>query len=165
MSMPLRLRPWFFLTVPLDLAVAGGTGRTFADAPPTRGLYWPTAYTLRRGETQVQLFAFTSPTNPLEFFEFEYGLTDSFQLGVRPVSAVFGDVRVWGKYGVGTTGAVSLAIPFGVDVLLPAPAWSVHGGWVLSWRVLPFLTLHTGIDLAFAPGMVLRPYAGLDLDL
>lgn len=151
----------------LALAVlgAGALGRTFLDLPPTRGLYWPTAYNLSRGETQVQLFAFASPTNPLEFFEVEYGLSDSFQVGLRPVSALFGDVRVWGKYHVGTTDPVSLAIPFGAAVLIPAPAWSVHGGWVLSWRVLPFLTLHPGLDLAFTPAMVLRPYAGVDLDL
>jgi len=153
------------LLLALAFLGTGGVGRTFFDLPPTRGLYLPTAYTLSRGETQVQFFAFTSPTNPLEFFAFEYGLSNAFMLGARPISALFGDIRIWGKYHVGTAEAVSLAIPFGVNVLVPAPAWSVHGGWVLSWRVLPFLTLHPGLDMAFSPGMVLRPHLGLDLDL
>lgn len=166
--------PWLrYLTQGVCLmGLAGGafvgvsaSGGSFWDEPPTRGLYRPTAYTLARGETQIQFFAFASPTNPLEFFEFEYGLSDSFQLGLRPVSAFFGDVRLWGKYHVGTTGPVSLAIPFGVDVLIPVPSWVLHGGWVLSWRVFPLLTLHPGIDLAFVPQMSIRPYLGVDLDL
>lgn len=152
----------FLITVGPQLAPVG---QTFFDLPPTRGLYFPTAYTLSRGDTEIQFFAFTAPTNPLEFLEFEYGLSDAFTFGARPVSALFGDVRVWGKYRVGTTGPVSLAIPFGVDVLVPVPAWRVHGGWVLSWRVLPFLTLHPGLEMGFAPGMSLRPYAGVDVDL
>ncbi|MCX7751077.1 MAG: hypothetical protein N2320_06050 [Candidatus Bipolaricaulota bacterium] len=150
------------------LALVGktwGAGPTFADAPPTRGFHRPTAYPLTRGETQVQLFAFSSPTNPLAFFEVEYGVSDSFQIGFRPIAAFFGDLRGWGKVHVGTTGAVSLAIPFGVEVWVPSWAWALHGGWVLSWRVLPFLTLHPGIDLAFSPGMSLQAYGSADLDL
>jgi len=142
-----------------------GAARTFLDAPPTRGLNWPTAYTLAQGETQIQFFSFASPTNPLAFFEFEHGLSDVFQLGMRPISAFFGDVRVWAKYHVGTTGPMALAIPFSVDVLIPTLSWALRGGWVLSWRVLPFLTLHPGLDLAFMPQMVLQPYAGVDLDV
>ncbi len=150
----------------LVAAIAGGgVGRTFLDAPPTRGIHHPTAYTLARGETQVQFFSFTSPTNPLAFLEFERGLTDAFQIGFRPVSAFFGTVRAWAKHHVGTTANVALAIPFSVDVLIPTWSWELRGGWVLSWRVLPFLTLHPGIDLAFAPGMSLEPYLGVDLGL
>lgn len=159
---------WQLVVVALLVSVgprfAAGEG-TFSDLPPTRGLYRPTAYVLRQGETEIQFFAFTSPTNPLEFFSFEYGLSSAFTVGTRPVSALFGDVRVWAKYHVGTTGPVSLAIPFGVDVLVPVPAWRLHGGWVLSWRVLPFLTLHPGLEMEFTPGMSLRPYAGVDVDL
>lgn len=141
------------------------SGRTFLDAPPTRGLYKPTGHTLARGETQIQLFSFSSPTNPLAFFEFEYGLSDAFQLGVRPVSALFGDIRVWAKHRVGTTGPIALAIPFSVDVIVPTLSWALRGGWVMSWRVLPFLTLHPGLDLVFVPAMSIEPYAGLDLDV
>lgn len=157
------------LLVPGWVALLAGTGlgagRTFAEALPTRGLHRPTAYNLARGETQVQLFAFASPTNPLAFFEVEYGLSDAFQVGFRPVAAFFGDLRGWGKVHVGTTGNVSLAIPFGVEVLVPSWAWTVHGGWVLSWRALPFLTLHPGIDLLFSPAMSLQPHGSADLDL
>ncbi|MEW6216462.1 MAG: hypothetical protein AB1543_02130 [Candidatus Bipolaricaulota bacterium] len=161
---PTRLLVWGALVL-ISVGILDPVfGRTFLDAPPTQGLYKPTAYTLARGETQIQFFAFTSPTNPLEFFEFEYGLTDAFQLGMRPVSALFGDVRVWGKYHVGTTGPISLAIPFGVDVLIPVPSWALRGGWVLSWRVLSFLTLHPGLDLSFTPAMGVHPYLGVDLD-
>jgi len=144
---------------------APALGRSFWDAPPTRGLYRPTAYTLSRGEAQIQFFAFASPTNPLSFFEFEYGLSDALQLGTRPVSAAFGDIRIFGKYHVGTTGPVSLAIPFSAEFLVPTFSWGVRGGWMLSWRVLPFLTLHPGLDLAFAPAVGLDPYLGTDLDL
>jgi hypothetical protein len=140
-------------------------GRSFWDAPPTRGLYRPTAYNLFRGETQIQFLAFASPMNPLAFFEFEHGVSDSFQFGMRPISALFGDVRLWGKYHVGTTGPVSLAIPFGAEILVPVPSWTVRGGWVLSWRVLPVLTLHPGFELSFVPAMGLHPYLGADLDL
>lgn len=152
----------------LALAIGVGLpveGRTFHEAPPTRGLYRPTAYNLARGETQVQFFAFASPTNPLEFFEFEYGLSEKFQFGLRPVSALLGFLRLWGKYHVGTTGPVSVALPFGVEVLIPAPAWTVHGGWVLSWRPLPLLTFHPGLELAFVPETSIRPFLGADLDL
>lgn len=164
----LSLPGWRLVGVALLVSVGplfAASRGTFSELPPTRGLYRPTAYVLRQGETEIQFFAFTSPTNPLEFFEFEYGLSSAFTIGMRPVSALFGDVRLWGKYHVGTTGPVSLAIPFGVDVLVPAPTWRVHGGWVLSWRALPFLTLHPGLDIGFAPGMSLHPYAGVDVDL
>lgn len=162
------MRTLALLVLGLVAPLAGpgfGAGWTFAEALPTWGLHRPTAYNLARGETQVQLFAFAAPTNPLAFFEVEYGLSDAFQLGFRPVAAFFGDVRGWGKVHVGTTGDVSLAVPFGVEVTLPSWAWAVHGGWVLSWRVLPFLTLHPGINLLFSPGMSLQPYGSADFDL
>jgi len=152
----------------LTVGIAIGSpalGRSFWDAPPTRGLYRPTAYTLSGGEVQIQFFAFASPTNPLAFFEFEYGLSDTLQLGTRPVSAAFGDIRIFGKYHVGASGPVALAIPFSAEFLVPTFAWRVRGGWMLSWRVLPFLTLHPGLDLAFAPAVRLDPYLGTDLDL
>lgn len=150
----------------VGVAVGGQAGaRTFGDAPPTRGLYKPTAYTLAGGEFQIQFFAFSSPMYPLSFLEFEYGLSDAFQLGLRPVSAFFGDVRLWGKYRVGTSEALSLAIPFGIDVFIPSPAWKLRGGWVLSWRASPLLTFHPGIELSFSPAMGIHPYLGADLDL
>ena len=161
------MRNWLKSLLAVLLAVlaveTGGEGQTFLDAPPTRCLYRPTAYNLGRSEVQIQFLSFESPTNPLAFFEFEYGLSDAFQLGLRPVSALFGDVRLWGKVHVGTAGLISLAIPFGAQVLIPVPSWNLYGGWVLSWRVLPFLTLHPGIELMFVPAMEIRPSLGVDL--
>lgn len=161
-------RPWPMWVAVSILAVglsAPGAGSAFWDAPPPRGLHRPTAYVLPRGKVEVQFFAFASPTNPLEFFQFEFGLTDSVQVGMRPLSALFGDVQAWGKAQVGTSGPVSLAIPFGLQLLIPIPAWSLHGGWVLSWRVLPFLSLHPGISLVFYPALRMEPYAGVHLDV
>lgn len=165
-GIPLDRKPWqewAAIVLVVTTLFCPGSSRTFHDAPPTRGLYWPTAYNLSRGETEIQFFAFASTTNPLAFFEFEYGLSDALQLGLRPVSALFGDVRLWGKVHVGTAGPISLAIPFGTQVLIPVPSWNLYGGWVLSWRVLPFLTLHPGIELAFVPAMEIRPSLGVDL--
>lgn len=144
---------------------APALGRTFWDAPPTRGLFRPTAYNLFRGEVQVQLFAFSSVTDPFSFFEVEYGLSDALQLGTRPVPVLFGDVRLFGKYRVGTTGPVSLAVPFGAHVLIPTLAWRIHGGWVLSWQIPPLLTLHPGIEFSLGPATVITPYLGATVDV
>ncbi|QAA76158.1 MAG: hypothetical protein BIP78_0392 [Candidatus Bipolaricaulis sibiricus] len=153
------------MTAAVSLAGTVAVGRTFLDAPPTRGLYRPTAHNLSRGETQIQFLAFSSPTNPLEFFEFEYGLSDVFEVGARPVSALFGDVRVWAKYHVGTTGPVSLAIPLGLDVRFAAPAWAARAGWVLSWRAFRWVSLHPGLELTFVPAMGIYPYLGAHFDV
>ncbi|HEU68471.1 MAG TPA: hypothetical protein ENN53_04555 [Candidatus Acetothermia bacterium] len=83
---------------------------------------------------------------------------------MRPVSALFGDVQAWGKVHVGTTGPVSLATPFGVEILVPVPSWAVRAGWVLSWRALPSLTLHPGLDLGFVPATGILAYLGVDFD-
>ncbi|MFH1610184.1 MAG: hypothetical protein ABID40_06120 [Candidatus Bipolaricaulota bacterium] len=141
------------------------SGSSFWDAPPTRGLYRPTAYVLARHETQVQIISISAMTNPLAFFEFEYGLSDVLQLGTRPVALAFGEVKLFGKYHVGTTSPVSLAIPFTAELVIPSLAWGVAEGWVLSWRVFPLLTLHPGIELPLYPVHGLHPYLGADLDL
>lgn len=152
------------LVVGMLIGVAAA-GSSFWDAPPTRGLYRPTAYVLGRGETQIQIFSISAMTNPLAFLEFEYGLSDVFQLGTRPVALAFGDVRLFGKYHVGTTGPVSLAMPFTVELLIPTLSGGATGGWVLSWRVLPLLTLHPGLDMPVFPVAGIHPYLGVDLDL
>ncbi len=148
--------------VGLVLAVVlPAVGSQASEFSPIRAAGWPTAHNLKSGQFQVEFFSI--PPEPLSLLQVDIGVTDRVQLGIRPLAAAFGDIGLFGKYGLGGAEALKLAIPFQVAFQVPSWTFSIHGGWVVGWPVLPWLTVHPGLLLRLHPGIGVRVHVVLQV--